>query len=541
MANLLLTESGRQTLNRIACYLARRRMSRRLHRSFYIAFSEYQETGHFNIETMLNELNPLDQDELAALDFLSGELGCHAQLWADQVIHVDSVNGDDTTGDGSSTNPYASFAFVANLPRYVFRNIVILIHGNISIESMDWDFTIGPLGSITISGYGAPEVVNTSQGVGPFVLTGSATIGAPPAGYVLQCAESFAVDELYGKWVRILDGAAAGKVLPIHHSSAVSELFIRHGFGTAPGIGDSFDIVVPPTTVTCQNWNLESRGPKNILDANAEATRFSLWNMMIDMTGAYNEGNQFVCRNTCRSMISFVGIQYDATMSNYMKLESDLNQNLNFSNLGISNANTGITNLDRGLETPNETCVGLSMIKKAAIPGVGDTELYIQGGDVKNIAALDCRGLIQINGRMSRLTRSAFTIAACNEMSSGLFELNYVSGFAGSPSFYLSRAGTWQVSECWFDMGGDIFEIVFGTLLIADPLSITIGGGGFTGHGFVFGRGQGNAVVNADPATLTGVTGDIYFAGGVGTLAHPAADATQSDALGNLFARIETP
>lgn len=535
MANLLASEAGLQTLNRVACYLAKRRMSRHLHRAFMIAFDEYKETGHFSLTTMLNDLNSLNQDEIAEIDYLAGLLGCHDQLWADQIIHVDAVNGDDVTGDGSADLPYASFAFTASLPRYVFRNIVILIHGDISIEAMNWDQTIGYLGSITISGYGGPSVVTTSQGAGPFTLTGVTEEGSPPAGYLLTCAETFGVDELYGKWIQMKTGAAANVILPIHRNTAVSELFIRHGFGTTPSIGDTFQIVEPPTTVTCQTWNLECKGPKNILDNASESARFALWNMNIDLTGAYNEGNNFVCRNSCRSLLSFVSLQYDATMSNFAKLESDINQNRNFSTAGITYANTGITNLDRGV-AGNQTSCGLAMMKQGAVADVGVTELYIQGA-ARMISALDCRGLVSIRAKMDQVTACAFTVVELAEMSSGLFWLNYVSGYAASSSFYMVAAGLWRLGECWFEGGGNVVGAEFGILDIDDPTSITITGT-FTAYGFRFGRGNAQVVVNGDPAGMAGTLGNIWFAGGVGVTAFPAANAMATDALGNTFARI---
>jgi hypothetical protein len=537
MANLLASEAGLQTLNRVACYLARRRMGRHLHRAFMIAFDEYKETGHFSFETMLNDLNSLNQDEIAEIDYLAGLLGCHDQLWADQIIHVDAVNGDDVTGDGSSDQPYASFAFTASLPRYIFRNIVILIHGDISIEAMNWDQTIGYLGSITISGYGGPSVVTTSQGAGPFTLTSVAEQGAPPAGYILGCADTFGADELYGKWIRMKTGLSANVILPIHKNDATSKLHIRHGFGTTPSIGDTFEIVEPPTTVTCQTWNLECKGPKNILDANSESARFALWNMNIDLTGAYNEGNQFVCRNSCRSLLSFVSLQYEAGMSNFAKLESDLNENRNYSPAAYTYANTGITNLDNGTGG-NRTSCGLALVKQGAVPTVGVTELYIQGA-ARRISAIDCRGLVSVRARMDILEASAFSVVELADMSSGQFWLNYVSGYAASSSFYMVYAGLWTLGECWFEEGGEIVGATFGTLHIADPTSLTISGT-FTNVGFIFGRGNAHVVVNADPATLTGTLGNIWFAGGVGVTAFPAADAMATDALGNTFARIIT-
>jgi len=533
MANLLLTQQGRQTLNRVACSLGRRRMSKRLHRAFMIAFQEYRVGGHFSVETMLNSLNPIHQDEIAQIDTLLGELGCHDQLWADRTIYVDAANGDDTTGDGSEAQPYASFGFVESLPKNVFRNILILIKGDISIEWMNWNHVIGEKGSITIAGHGAPNVVTTSAGAGPFTVTGLTAHGSPPAAYQFTVAETFGVDELYGKWIRFETGNAAGQILPVHNNTA-NDLWTRIGWSPAPSNGDTFVIVEPSTTVSCQAWNLECSGPKNVLDANSEASRFSLWNMKIDIAGAFNERNHFVVRNSCRTMLSFVQLNYDTGISDFCKLECDINQNSNYNTAAAAEVEGSIANLDKGVGAGS--CCGFSLYR-ASGPTVGSVECTIQGA-AKQISAIDSNGLLSVRCPVNQLNFSAFTVVECAQFSSGGFYNNYVLGYVGSSSIYLYQASGWHVGYCHLEGGGNMFKVVIGKLLLTPD---TISKGTFTGHGFVFDKGNGQVVVDGNPAALVGTAGALYFAGGVGTLAFPAADAMQTDSLGNTFARIETP
>jgi hypothetical protein len=94
------------------------------------------------------------------------------------------------------------------------------------------------------------------------------------------------------------------------------------------------------------------------------------------------------------------------------------------------------------------------------------------------------------------------------------------------------------VEENYFAGGGlDIFSIFSGDIEIGENTYAV----GNAGHGIRFEQFSARVSTRVSPAALTGATGDIYFAGGVGTTAHPVADAIATDGLGNSFAYISTP
>ena len=161
MADLLASQTGLETLNRIACFLGRRRMSRNLVRSFYIAFHEWQQSGYFNKTTLLNDLNELTQDELVDLNTLLGELGCYESTQEVMTIYVDPTNGSDVSGDGSATYPYASLSFLDTFPREIDHNVRVMLLSDLDmgVDPLNLNFTVGPNGCFSLIGRAAPTTV----------------------------------------------------------------------------------------------------------------------------------------------------------------------------------------------------------------------------------------------------------------------------------------------------------------------------------------------------------------------------------------------
>lgn len=544
MTNLLSTDTGRQTLNRIACFLGRSRMSKALERTFYRAFDAWRTaeqltpgSGYFSIETLLGELNEVSQDEIAFINTLLGRMGCiDGQTVAEMTIYVDPTNGSDVEGDGSSSQPYASLDFLkhSSFPKFINHPVRILLLGDFETDLLTFNQVLGKDGSISIMGVGAPTVLTTSAGAGPFTLTGSTGYVTPAAAFKFTVADTFGVDELYGKWIRFETGDCAGQVLPVHSNTA-NDLWTRYGWTTLPSIGDTFRIVEPARTIQAQTWNLECQGPKNVNDPNEEASRFNLYNLKIDIRGAFNKENQFVARNSVTTQLSFVTLIYDNTDYSFCRLECDINQNKSYDTSGAALAASGISNLDAGILGTGTNC-GLLLYRTDGI-SVGFVEFRIQGA-ANQIAAIDARGLCQVATRMDQLTRCGLGIVQSYYGASCGFYLNLLTGYAGSSSIDLYSAGPWHVDVCYFEAGGNMFRIKFGQLRVV--VGNIVKGGTFTGHGFRFDEGAGAVVVNADPAALVGTGGAIHFNGGVGTVAFPIADAMQTDSLGNTFARIET-
>jgi len=534
---LIDSVAGREILQGLGCYLAKRRMSRRLHRSFYRAFNEWKNSGSFSLETLENELNQLDQDEITELNDLLVQLGCSSiGLYNGGVYHVNPTTGSDETGDGSDARPFASLSFLSSpyFPKYIDQQIRILIDGTVTADELCFDQTIGPGGSLSIVGVGAPVVQATSQGAGPFVLTGVIPYNSPIAAWEFNVAETFGVDELYSKWIRFTTGDLAGQCMPIHLNNA-SSIFTRSGWFGTPVIGDEFVVVDIASTIVCPRWNIEINGP-TYGNADNSLSRFNIYNLNLDLRSVNYQWDLFRIRNTVQSQISFVRIITDSGQFAAIKIESDLNQ-YPADDIGASAlSSSGVSNLDKAFATA--TNAGL-MTYRDSFPPVSFGFSEILFGNNSNISCVDCRGRIGAYGPFQRLTYLAMGSLKLDDTASGLLSLSFLTPTSsGNDAITANKIATVEIEENFFlNPGNDFITVESGDIVIGENTYSV----GYTGHGVRFFQMNARVTTRVSPAALTGATGDLYFAGGVGTVAHPAADAIATDALGNSFAYISTP
>ena len=539
----LSNEIGR----RIACYLGRKRMSRHFDRTFYRAFDAWKTaeelvpgSGTFDIATLLDDLNDVNQQDIEYLNRMIMEIGCidTQSSYEDTTIYVDPVAGSDITGDGGSASPYASLEFLTSgiFPRYINHAYRILILSDLTTDNLCLDQVIGPNGSLSIIGVSAPTVVNTSIGTGPFAITNINTYGSQYHAYefLTTTPTDFIADELYGNWIRFTTGDCAGECLPVH-SNGVNSIWTRTGWSVVPSIGDQFEIIEPSITLNCQTINLALSGPKNVKHTTVEGSRFNLINMKIDVAGIDNASDHFVLQNNLLSQISFVTLIYASGISNWCKIESDLNQNRSTDTGIAALSEADINNLDMGNEF-YQTCSGL-LIYRTTTPDGSANEFQISKL-ARYVSAIDCRGRAYVTAHMETITRCGFGRIFADHGATCSLALCLISGYPTGSLLYLYSCGQWTVDVSHFDNGLDIFQLNFGKLRVVAPSNVTKGT--ITGHGVRFDRGNAQMAVNANPFTWTGVAGAIYFGGGVGTVAFPAADRIQTDSLGNIFARIDT-
>jgi len=538
MADLLSNNDGRQLLYRVACYLGRARMSRSLYRNFYLAWQEWRSTGSLNLETLLGSLNPAAQDEILSIGNMLGDLGCYESATYDNLtVYVDADNGSDTDGDGTVDNPYQSLTFLLNgrFPQYINHQVRIIIKGNVTAESVRFAQTIGPFGSLSIIGQGAPTVITTSQGAGPFALTAATPLQPGPiAGWNFGFAETFGVDELYGRWIRFEEpGNCANQALPIHENTA-NNIFTRAGWNGTPQIGDTFRVVEPSPSITCSTFDFELRGTSWKYNDDRSA-RFNLVNLKIDLTVGLGEYNQFRVRNSCHSNLSFVKLIADAGMSGYCVLESPLNYYFSWDTAVESQSQSGLNNIDNYF-FGNQGNAGLQLYRED-FPPVSFTpeECRILPG-AEDIVGLDCRGRISAVASCGALHQSAIAYLIANQGYAGTVQQCLLSGRADGSAIYIYQGAYAECNVNYFLKGRDCIKITTGDLYINQCVAAAV----FTGHGIVFGRGSGRVVTHDNPATLTGAVGDVHFAGGVGTTAYPIANAQITDSLGSFFSYITT-
>jgi len=550
MANLLATQAGIDTLNRIACFLGRRRMSRNLKRSFYIAFDAWKTSGYFDKSVLLNQLNELTQDELVDLNTLLGELGCLEATLSAMTIYVDPVNGSDVSGDGSSSHPYASLYFIGNLPRTINHNVRVMLLNDLDMgtDALNLNFTIGPNGCFSLIGRSAPTPVTTSAGPGPFTVTGATSYGTASIsdyGHVLTFADTWGVDELYGKWIKYESGSNQGQAYQIHKNNA-NDIYIRGGCFANPAIGNTVSIIEPAITLSCQRINLECTGPENdyaVISASQglDSSRLNLMNLKIDLRGTYTEYSHFVLKSSVKTQVSFVDLITNNLMENAIVLKSNVNQYPS-SDIDISIYTlSSISNIDC-LATAASACGILLYNVDFLPPDFTLNSLVIDGADT--VRCIDTRGLVRIIGNVQDCLMNAFGLVVGYNSPVCYFHRNMVDGAAAAHSIHLINCGDWQCASLFFTSPGlDVFFLqqvnlhVVSNSINFDPLAL------FTGFAFNYSfLGSSTVVINHAPTTLSGATAnDIWFPGGVGGVAFPGADAQQTNALGCEFNYVATP
>jgi hypothetical protein len=539
MADLMATQAGRDMLTRASCFLARQFASRRMQTGFWNAFKAWETTGYFDISLMMGPMNPIYQDDIESLNAFLASQGCLDVIETNMTIYVDSVNGSDVTGDGSADYPYASMAFIERLRgSKIDAHVRIILLEDLDMvgNPLDLDFTIGPNGCLSIGGRGAPTLVD-----GPYTVTGVTAYGAPPLDYgynILAGAAAWGVYDLVGKWLRFDTGANAGEAYPINTNDA-THVFIRGGLEAVVSNGDTFSIVEPSITLSCQTINIQMKGPSQIYPVTFNASRFNLMNLAINLDGppTVTYSKNFLLKNDMESQISFVTliseskaepIYLESSLNRYRSVDSDISTYLN----------STIHNIDGAVSQGSPA--GLLCYN----PDPGSIYTYnaliIKGAEF--IRCVECFGVTEVNKADVDIQLCGFGKLRGDGGSNAFVNRCLFSGF--DDAIQLLYCGEWTVKRSVLtdNAGGiNLLWITVGRVhLFPDTIAIS-SGFGITGRTVYYNRGAAAVFVNTDPAALIGGGGAIWFPGGVGVTAFPAADAMATDNLGNTFSYISTP
>jgi hypothetical protein len=493
---------------------------------------------------MLHELNPIVQDDIESLDNFLASIGCLDTVESNTTIYVDSVNGSDLTGDGSFDYPYASLDFLACYTRKINANFRVLLLNDLDmgIDPLNLDFDICSQGCFSIGGVGAPTVVTTGAGVGPFTITGVTAFGAPPNdyGYEINFTGGWANYELVGKWLRFETGANAGEVYPVNTNDA-SNVFIRGGLEALPVNGDTFSIVSPTITLTCQTVNIECSGPDNVLAGSQNASRFNMMNLVLDLTGSlppYNTSRNFVLHSQLESQISFVTISTESRVEPIF-IESNLNRYRSCDNdFAASLIHSSIDNID-GPVIQGSQC-GVIFYN----PDPGSIYNYnaaiIKGAEF--VRCIECFGVVEVTKANMDLELSGIGQIRGDGGASCQVRRCAISA-VGADAFKLLYCGEWKVLRVVLsDAGGagNLLWVMVGVVHLFPSTMDIVSGFGIGGYTVYYNMGNAQVFVNTDPAGITGA-GQLWFPGGVGATLFPASDAMVSDNLGNTFSWILTP
>jgi hypothetical protein len=538
MANLLATQNGRELLYKMACFLGRDRMSLALKRTFYQAFKAWETSNSFSLTNFLGSLNPAIQDEIESLGSMLGAIGCFEGTTSEDMdVYVNGTTGSDLIGDGSASAPYQSLAFLSggHFPHFINHNVRILITGTVTAPALHLQQEIGPAGCFSIIGVGAPTVVNTSVGVGPFTLSGMTAYGSPVAAYKLDFTETFTLEELYGKWVRFETGAVglAGNVLQIHENEANS-IWTRFGFAATPAITNTISVVEPSATILCPAIDLEISGP-TFRDSGYRAARVNLLNLTLDIRGSVAKYNQVRIRNSCHTNVSFVALLAESGQSGYCVIESPLNYYKSWDPDVVTLSQTAITNLD--VRYFSSTNCGF-LLARTDWPLVSFTpeECRILPG-AEDTVGLDARGRIVAKNYFGSLKMSALGFVQITEGGIGEIQQSLLSGRTSEACVSVLQGNFVELNINYFKGGGNCLEVQNGDVWLSTNSSG--GAAAFTGYGLEFSPGQARVFCADDPTPLIGATGQILFSNAVGApVVWPGANAIKTDALGNSVSYI---
>lgn len=533
MANLLATVGGLEKLRQVACFLAKERMSFRLKRSFFLAYDAWKSTGHFDMSVLLDSLNPLNQDEIDSIGDLANDLACTSiATTSEMTIYVDSVAGSDLTGDGSSSQPYASLGFLdyPSWPLIINHPVrVVIVHdlvaGDISLNPI-----FGPNGSLAFIGAGDPIVKTTSLGDGPFQAT--LIGGLNGVGYLLQYTGlPFGADEMYGYFVRTKpapDSVTPNHAVQMHHhSNTFPGTFVRDAFPMSSN--DWIDFVRPPVTITLNSLNLEARGPA--WEDTDLGSRLAFFNLNLDVSASTRDNRLIRLKSTCDTIMSFCRVIYGGSQTNIFEIWSDLNRYACIDAGAAALCNSMIENIDG--DNVSATNAGLLFVNTGFMPvSFALTEMRICAG--QHICCVDSRASIAAYNSFGRITKCAISLLSGHQGASGHLRESLVAACSGSVlsgAIVLEQAGLFHLSDLYLYGGGgkNILAIKFGDARISDceVQSAT----SFSGYGIEY-FGIGRVLFTDDPvaANWVGAGGQIFYDAAVAGLASlPAINSATTE------------
>lgn len=253
ISNLLANPAGQLAIREATADMLRKRIRRWFERNTVIGFDNWVLNGKpspimlsADFLGVLDSLNAVhDKEILDLLDALQQLEGAADSL--DLNWYVDTVNGDDVTGDGSTLHPYKSLTKVQDIYGPVWHcNSQVNIYCNAPAANpialvRDWQITCGPAAQITIQGANAPTVISA----GPHAVSGFTDLGVSAVmGHdIAVAAPSWVPNAQVGNFIHMLTGTRTGRFYCIVENTA-DHLWIS--YTDEPfAIADTFEIVRP--------------------------------------------------------------------------------------------------------------------------------------------------------------------------------------------------------------------------------------------------------------------------------------------------------
>jgi hypothetical protein len=532
MANLLASDLGIRTLKRAVCFLAIHRISEPFFRNFYIEWDAWKTSGNFDLTSFLGQLNASVQDDLLSIGTFIEQYGCAGEeSLEDKTIYVDPDNGNDLTGNGSSSAPYATLFFLPVLTKVKINHLYkILLLGDVNYGStLTLTPTFGDGGCLSFVGVGpAVEVfsgstINTTTN---FQSTWNTINGvaAPAVGIV----KSF---------VQMTSGADSGKALPVCKVDAPnSNFFFRRNPLTGLAPGHSYRFIEPAHTLTVNGLFIDGRGSR-WTEGGKQAWRggrICFVNLKIAIDYGGFSVDTIMSTVGVPTIFAFVQIEAGGDSSAFpVKFYNSVNQYRPVDPDLETVANCGVTNLIQGDSGAPNTC-GMQFISP-----FGDEYTYsehivlIENG--ATVHACDAMGYVRATGSntVRYVSAKQFEWYQTNSDSDYIAaDPNNATPSALNASHSMVHVGHFLVGTClngivshstrWYiftgggDDGSGAMTAIAGYAIDMDGQSkVYFRNGGWTGP--------------------TGAINDLYFQDPLPAVAaaFPAANAIVTDTLGN--------
>lgn len=309
MSNLLNDTEGQNALTIIQRFQLKRRMSRFFKRLNAIAVNNWVNGNGYLKQDVLGELNDYWDDEIRNLYRLLGLVGGLEQSIINTDIYVDSVNGSDANGDGTSTRPYQTLWFLPNLPKRINHEYSIYFTENFSTSSdivIDSDF--GPDGVLSFVGVGAAEVIT-----GPFTVNVVGNLDNNSGQFIDIGGQNFGPDNS-GNFIQAIDGADANRAAPIMYHYGTNTVLLPGLTFVGLANPDTIQIIRPSVSFTFSDLTLSGNNNSAYqtggLTPRSKA-KISFVNLRLISTSSANDN--VLIEDGCNVQMSFCQLETQAT------------------------------------------------------------------------------------------------------------------------------------------------------------------------------------------------------------------------------------
>jgi hypothetical protein len=541
------TTTGRAVIRDLFRHLSERAIGRRLRRK-YIRFyrnwffgdhaAQYSES----LGTIVAELNAAHDLDEQAYRVLGARYGAFPESVQNEVYYVDPENGSDTTGNGTTSHPYASLWFLPYFfPKRIDHQYRVVIRSDISLETLQINQEFGPDGSLAFIGEGA-AIVGDTRIVDAGIVTYDGFEHVPMTVGGLS-------DDQYTSW--FMKRNSDDQAHPIWYHNAAAQFKTPIGWsGSSPAEADVMEFVRPAIRMTVAGLSIGGSSPMMTRDIAGVyyGARIGFFNLDIDVRGTAKKPAVHLHTSSGVSC-SFCRFLYDDSVQRTLELrDSSINLSFHLDREIEVYAQSGVSNISL-VDLPGATTPAGVVLHNTADLSSGNVPVRVLGNS--SIRHLSCRqGLSVEEFGSATLDSCALNTLSIRDANAYLDNV----GLGWRPSGHTVELYTgnlrWSAVSffCWGGIGAATNKVRIGGDVTRPGIS-SIGGlsvdeaGSIGASWSAYGvevRSPAFLFFRATPAPLTGGLADILFATPtiVVPLAWPAPGAAISDGIGTAFASV---